>query len=859
MLLSLAVCSARAYLWADRDCVVQLTGNTLSIAGVGPMTNWEVANMESRPWHQYCQDIHTISIDGSVSHVGNRAFRDCPNLTTITIGNSVKSIGDEAFKDCPNLTTVSIGSNVTTIGYATFSGTNLNSIDIPANVTDIGGYAFSSSKKKLTSVTLHEGLKNIGEGAFTATALKSVDIPNSVTTIGDYAFRYCDSLKTVTIGSGVESIGKDAFYQCTGVTDVYSYADPTKLTWNEDSFDDFKAGKVTRFHVHDASAWSSFSNIVRVTITGDLLSNTAPNQVLWSYAAGTLTISGKGEMVDYDLINTLTSRPWHSFLNNIQRISVENGVTHIGDFAFQSCSNATTASITGSVESIGQGAFNLCPNLASVTFHEGLQSIDYCAFYGAALTSIDIPASVTNIGQRAFYGCDKIETVTIGSGVTNINADAFYKCTAVTDVYCYANPTKLTWDDNYCDDFKEEKATRIHVRDASAWSGYDGNVNATFTGDLAGNKSPDKVLWSYDAGTLTISGTGAMVNSGSADGTPWYSLKDNITRVVIEEGVTTVGESAFSQHEHLTEVSIGKSVKSIGAFGFYNCTSLASVPLPDGLESIVISAFASTALTSADIPASVTSIGIGAFYDCKKLATVNVYSPSCTLGSSSFDKNADNRTIYVFANYVDAYKNNWSSYADNIQPLTLTANAGDQAGEYWTTYYNSLANCQVGEDAQVFKIALSDNSLEMSEISDRTITKGNGVVLKSASASIPLNYSATGSATSYEDNDLQGTMTRIENPGNAYVLNKKTSGIGFYKLSENGTIGAQKAYLTYDSGYNIATRSFFRIDDTTGIGTISDEREKKSDAWYTIDGKKLNRKPAAKGIYIRNGKAVRNN
>ena len=226
----------------------------------------------------------------------------------------------------------------------------------------------------------------------------------------------------------------------------------------------------------------------------------------------------------------------------------------------------------------------------------------------------------------------------------------------------------------------------------------------------------------------------------------------------------------------------------------------------------------------------------------------------------------------MFADKVEAYKEaeNWSGYAGDILPLTLTANEG-ATGEYWTTYYNNLAHCKAPEGTEVFKVALDGSSLELTEIDDRIITQGEGVVLKSNSADIPLYSSATGSTYSYGGNSLQGTMTRITNPGNAYVLNKKSAGVGFYKLSATGNIGAHKAYLTYDG--SSGAREFMPFDDDpTGIveseelrvsfaignGAERSERkcEESDDAWYDLSGRKYDKRPAKPGLYIHKGEKV---
>jgi len=256
----------------------------------------------------------------------------------------------------------------------------------------------------------------------------------------------------------------------------------------------------------------------------------------------------------------------------------------------------------------------------------------------------------------------------------------------------------------------------------------------------------------------------------------------------------------------------------------------------------------------------VTSIYDYAFYRCNNLASVTIYAPSLTkYGSNAFFDNASGRKIYVFNDKVGTYKNiqqnRMGANSDAIVPITLTANEGAE-GEYWTTYYNELANAKVPSGAQAFKVTLSGTTLALTPISDGIISRGEAVVIKSISASVLPEYSETGS-TDTNDNHLQGTMKTITNPGNAYVLNKKSAGVGFYKLTSDGTIGAHKAYLTYDGTFD--SREFFAFDEATGIVELKNSRIeelKSDDAWYTLDGRLQGKKPTTKGLYIVNGKKV---
>ena len=123
---------------------------------------------------------------------------------------------------------------------------------------------------------------------------------------------------------------------------------------------------------------------------------------------GVLTISGSGDMRDYDY-----SSPWYENGNQIQSVFMANGVTSIGNFAFNECTSLTSMTIPDSVTSIGNGAFKGCTSLTSVT----------------------IPGSVTRIGVGAFASCTSLTSVTIPDSVTRIGKQAFDYCTSLTDVY----------------------------------------------------------------------------------------------------------------------------------------------------------------------------------------------------------------------------------------------------------------------------------------------------------------------------------------------------------------------------------------------------------------------------------------
>ena len=145
----------------------------------------------------------------------------------------------------------------------------------------------------------------------------------------------------------------------------------------------------------------------------------------------------------------------------------------------------------------------------------------------------------------------------------------------------------------------------------------------------------------------------------------------------------------------------------------------------------------------------------------------------------------------------------------------------------------------------------------MHPITDRIVKKDQGVVLKQVTAStdatttITMTKTETIPAGDFSNNSLTGTMTSIPNPSNAYVLSNGDNGVGFYKLSDGGSIGANKAYLTYSAG----AREFFGFDETTGINaTQIDNGQLTIDNYYDLQGRRVAQ--PTKGLYIVNGKKV---
>jgi len=142
------------------------------------------------------------------------------------------------------------------------------------------------------------------------------------------------------------------------------------------------------------------------------------------------------------------------------------------------------------------------------------------------------------------------------------------------------------------------------------------------------------ITWAYSPnGMLIINGTGAMPDFKEGD-TPWYTFRFFITSVVIQSGVTTIGNWAFANFSGLNSIIIGNSVVSIGSEAFYGCSRIISVTIPNSVVSIGESAFYGCSdLEYIYIGSSVTSIGNKAFFWCCNLQSFQVNDDNLAFSS----------------------------------------------------------------------------------------------------------------------------------------------------------------------------------------------------------------------------------
>lgn len=194
---------------------------------------------------------------------------------------------------------------------------------------------------------------------------------------------------------------------------------------------------------------------------------------------GVLTISGTGEMRDYEIgsyssgsPSTINDPPWYPLRSRIKSIIIENGIQEIGSDSFQDCENLTKVTIPDSITVIRKSAFKNCKRLNSVTLPNSVKYIEEYVFCDcSSLVNITIPEKVQFILACTFYNCSNLTSVTIKNIETySIVGSAFYGCNKLTDIY-YAGSENdwKTWVEISGYDFL--KNVKIHYGSAGTSSG----------------------------------------------------------------------------------------------------------------------------------------------------------------------------------------------------------------------------------------------------------------------------------------------------------------------------------------------------------------------------------------------------
>ena len=620
--------------WNAINCDDFTSSTTPFSASKSEMTSFVLSNsiihIPAYICYQMSKISNTYSFSNSLVSIGNSAFLGCTSIKGINFNSasSLVSIGTNAFYNCNSIT---------------------SSITLPASLTLIDQWAFQKCEK-LSGVKFADGIRitSISNYCFDGCISLSgeIEIPSSVTSIGNYAFRNCSTVVSLNLmkADALTTIGNYAFsgmsaveglmYIPSTVTSIGTYA-----LQNMTSIEGIVAMPTSPPTVTNANTFNYIDKSIPVYVKNEETANkykadtcigwkdfynykyeTEPQQcgdnLYWQFRFGTnrVVFTGSGDMWNYN--NSTNKAPWRKYSDRLYYVDFCNDMTSIGDYAFYQCTNfiPNTFNIKANIRSIGQYAFyqcvgiknlgfadnsNLtsigqrafqgCTGLMSVNLPEGLETIPtYCFYSCSNITEILFPSILTTIGNSAFQNCSSLKYINLPASVTTLEGWAFANCSEVEYIKSdnpippsalassFNNISKTTTllcvqegsNDDYCA--------------ATGWSAFCDNVGQ----DIGGSCGND-VYWRLNFKTkeLTIYGNGAMSEFGLTS-MPWYRYIDDIKKVVIEEGVTTIGKYSFYKHI-MESVEIPSTIIKISESAFSSCSELDTLWVGFNLSSTV--------------------------------------------------------------------------------------------------------------------------------------------------------------------------------------------------------------------------------------------------------------------------------
>lgn len=550
-------------------------------------------------------------------------------------------------------------------------------ITLPASVTAVGGGAFLGCSA-VTAVNGLNQLQTLGAFALAGSGVSAVTLPVGLTAIPAGLFYNCQALETLAIPAGVDAIGPQAFGG-SGLSSV-TFLGPKPGDCAEDAFggDDYQIQPIIYYLTQYADSWApdgetEWNGLVLQALGSDLCGP----EVHWFYSDGQLSIFGAGDMDSFCEGGELLTQPWENYAEDINSVSIGEGVTGLGDGAFASLPNLSAVSLPDSLIRIGARVFEGCAALGSVTLPEALEQIGACAFSGCGFTAVRIPASVDTLGDAAFSGCSALDRAFFAGDAPAQAGDAIFENCA-EDFFIAAGP---------------EHAQSWAPNGETLWHGWPlVFFDSSF---LCG----DTLSWSFheSTGLLTISGRGEMYDyDDGANPAPWRSYAAQITALALPAELTGIGSYAFADCTALNAAVLPNAVRKLGAYAFRGCAALVTADLSASIRSIPNGAFLDCgSLESVTIPNEVVLIGEDAFRQCASLASVELPKALIYLQRSAFrgcsllqevtiGPNIREILYYAFQDCSSLSR----AMFEGPPPISYDANLFDGCAAGFTIYYN---------------------------------------------------------------------------------------------------------------------------------------------------------------------------
>lgn len=311
----------------------------------------------------------------------------------------------------------------------------------------------------------------------------------------------------------------------------------------------------------------------------------------------------------------------------------------------------------------------------------------------------------------------------------------------------------------------------------------------------------DNLTWNFNSetGELTITGTGEMENYSDSNSQPWIDIAKDVKRVVVADGVLSLGRNAFNNFINLESIKFSNTIKEIGQTAFSNCTKLQEVDLPQSLNKLDLYVFNEcTSLKECIIPNSVTQIKAGAFYYCTSLEKVQLpvginkieswmFANCTSLKSIEMPNQIDSIGTYAF--------NACTSLTNVIIPNSVTV-----VEEYAFNFCKGLKEVTIGKRVVdigdgVFRecdslVVVNSHMENPKPINQNTFKNYEGVVLN-----VPI-----GTKDKYKYTSYWSKFTKIcESFGDAGVVETGCDGLIFIVYKNQGVAAVKSSYALTES------------------------------------------------------------
>lgn len=624
----------------------------LIISGTGDMYDYKYYSVT--PWFDYLDEISFVSVGEGVTSIGDNAFHNGYNINIIEMPSTLNRIGKAALYHCENLQYLNIPDSVQTIEYAAFAYCHsIQTVSVPDGVTSIPEACFNNCIS-LTDVMLPDVI-DIGEISFAhCDSLRYLYINGAIQNIGFGAFAVCKNLtkvvfstdQEVTLGTKLFAESPEITIYCRDNTSIQAYAiqnnipyviiggnagSSIKWFFNEGFLMIYGNGPMDNYIY---SPWEHLKASIDACYISDGIT-TIGNRAFYNCS----------NLTSIYLPNTLTHIGIYSFCEcaELKTISMPYGLQTIEEYAFEMCGNLTSIIIPASVNEIKSSSFRRCSSLVSISVDANNQT--YCSYDGvlyskdktklicypsgrqgtykipdfvnkidveafrscSKLTSISIPDSVKSIEPFAFYDCDGLLSVYIEEGLRTISSSAFSHCNNLIDIYLPYSVTE--YDDNGSNDvFANCPNIIVHAPSGSTTETYVTSLGIPFeptilqiSGQCGYNVGC--VGWSIYNTELTIYGTGDMLSYTETTHTPWYVYRDYITMIIVCDGVTSIGNSAFAGFTTVSVIDLPYGLHTIGDSAFRLCSNIKTIDIPSTISKVGRSAFEGcTSLKSFNYP-----------------------------------------------------------------------------------------------------------------------------------------------------------------------------------------------------------------------------------------------------------------